>query len=444
MMLYISGTTFGQADVHTLSDVSKISSAKGVVVLAEQRRAAKLPGRPITYYSTEDDIFVRTRIFSPGALRSFDYVEAIGSTPRDENQNQVTSFAFRVHDGADAYYWDGASWVVAGAGNWNSLADFNANLASVDIAALAFEIRLMTTDDRFTPVLRELCFRWTGRRVDIYREWLYSTVVRSLKDNIRPVKSITLPGNGGVLYNLSDGFDDKTDVTEVVAAFDLTADPSQSVDIFDSYDLGTGVMTLTTAVPATNDIWVDARYKPDVAVTTSSDYVEDANVPALWITNVTPQKQSTILGLKPVVVDRSVSPPQATAYVRPIRLQDLDLEIAAVASSALDLTRLKDALIGWMDLHSTLRSPNLDIEIQTREGSVFGWETGNTDISDTRMAVSSFSLLQVPILYDAAAANATGDGSSSGPVEDLPAVEQVVTTWLTDDGGNETIIPSDC
>lgn len=434
---YITAFEFGQSDTFTLSDTSKITSQGGVVRLAKVRNAVKLPGRPIASFSLDDDIYARTRLFLPGVLRTFDFVEVLGNTPVDENQAEVTSYAFRGFDGTDSKYWDGAAWSVAGAGDWNTLFDFNANLATFGSPQIAFEVRLKTTDERFTPTMTSICVRWTGDVFNSYKEWIYRAVVQSLKANIRPLTNFTTASDGTVTVDISSYFDAGFDMVSMVSAYDHTADPTHSTDILSSFDSNTKIVTLTSAPASGNNVWLTGAYKPDVAVTTSVDFVTDAKLPALWITSVTAPRKQTQLGQKgPSIVDRSLAVPEGTAFPLPIPLVDLDFTIAALSPTALDLLPLTQAFSGWMQTHPLLRSPALDDEVTLVDGLPFGWATDNADADDTRVTLAGFSLLNVPILHDPATGGAS-DGVGSAPVDGVKGIKKVVFNWQPADGGDE-------
>ena len=436
---YIKGFLFQTQDVYTLSDPDEITAQGAIVRLKKSRRGALLPGRPIDFYSTIAIAFVRTKVFQPGVLATFDFVEVIGSTPKDENGTQVTSHEFRAHDGTDSRYWGGASWDIAGASDWNSLTDFNANLPAYTPTQIAVEVRLVTTDDRFTPTMEQLCLRWTGSVVDNFREWVFKTVVRSLKNNIRPLTDFTIAAPGGTSVDISAYFDAGYDVTDIIGAFDYTTDPDLATNLFSSYDSNTKIVTLTSAITADNNIWMIAVYKPDVAVTTSTDYVFNAKVPALWITAISPRGARKQLGVKgPSAIDRSLSPPQGTAYPLPIPFVDLDFTIATIAPVALDLTRLTQAFAGWMQAHPKLTSPSLDEEVALSQGGTLEWTTDNADTDDARLSTNSFSLLNVPLFHDSLASSAANDGVNTGPVDGVKAVERVVFNWFPAHGGDET------
>lgn len=439
--LYIKGQFFTKKYKFTLSDTSKITAQSGVVRLAKQRRPVLLPGRPIDFFPTDDDIFVRTRIFSPGALKTYDFVEAIGDLPKDENQQQVTSFAFRVFDGTDSLFWDGGAWATAGAGDWNTLADVNANLVSLAVKEVAFEIRLRTSDERFSPTLSEFKFRWTGLFVPSYKEWVYNAVVESMRDNIRPSTNFTMAGNGTANFDLSPAgtFDAGLNVVDVLAAYNYSTDPGRETDLLLSYDQNTKQGVLSAAVPEEESLWLVLSYAPTVAVTTSVDYVEDAQVPAIWITSIAPQSdQRRLRTTGPHIMDRSVDPPRATAFPRPTPIVNLDFTITLMASTSVDMVNLASAFSGWMELHTLLRSPMLDEYATLAPGSNLDWATANSDDSDTRMSNSSFALLdiEVPINEDASGASDTS-GDSSGPVENVPGVKRINFNWLPSHGGDE-------
>lgn len=422
----------------TLSDTAKLSARSGVVRLKPQRRSVKLPGRGIEAYPLDDDLFVRTESFAPGALVSFGFVEVLGSTPVDEGGAEVTSFGFRAFDGTDAKWWDGSAWSVAAAGEWNTLAEFNANLPTLDATEIAVDLRLKTTDDGLTPTASGLRLQWTGEVVNPLTEWIFRGLVASLRRNLRPTTTFVVTANGLASVDLTGAAGAGFVLASVLEAYDLTDDPTRETNLALSFVPSTEVLTLSAAVDVGNELWIVASYAPDVAVVTSTDYVADAKIPAVWVTSIVPRSTRKRLGgVGPAIVDRSISPPLATVFPLPVPLVDLDLTVSVLAPSALDLFALCDALTGWIESHPVLTSTALDEGVAVSALTPVGWQSDTSDFDDVRSATLALSFLDVPLYPDASAASAS-DGVSQAPVDGVPAVGRLLYNWRPADGGDET------
>lgn len=441
---YLKGFGFNADDGHTLSDATKITAIGGFARLRPVL-SHPLPGRPAWGFSTDADIYVRTAAFAPTARTAWGFVEAVGSQGLDEDGAVATSFGYRLHDGTDARYWDGAAWSVAGAGNWNTLADFNGNLGTYTGASLALEVNLVTTDRQVTPVLSRVRLLWLGEVVSSYREFIFDTLVPSLRNGVRPLVNFNVASDGTDEIDTPALFTDGLTVAGIVCAYDVTDDPDRATDLLDSF--AAGVITLTAAPPEGNTIEVTASFAPDVAVTTSSLYTLEAKVPAIWITSISPRRSPRGLGgTGPHVLDQSLTPAAGTVWPQPVPLVDFDVNIAILAGGSLDLVALSEGLAMWMNAHPYLTSAKLAERVAVSAGLALDWSTANADEDDTRIALATLSLLNVPHYVDAAAIDADASGATAGPITagdpDHPGVgyggAHVRITWLLPTGASET------
>ena len=420
-LFHIAEWDFHPESTPVLSSTSKITAAGGLVRLRLAQPAALIPGHPSQVYPIDDDVYVRTKQFSPGSLVSWGFVELIGEEPKDEDTNAVTSLSVRLYTGSVAQYWNGAAWANASAGDWNTITDFNANLNSYLGTSIAFEVRLKTTDNRFTPTLTNVKLKWNGESFSFFNEWIYRTVVPSMKASIRPVSDYTLEAPGGTSIDLNSfPLDAGFEITDVLNVYDHTNDSTHSTDLFSSYDSGTKVITLTGAIALDDTAWIVLRYSPQVAVTTSTDYTEESKVPAIWITGVrNPVGSNRRVGNRgPSIVDRSLTPPLGVVFPNPIPLVTLDITYAVLSSGALDLNRLNEALIHWIEIHPVLISPALDTSVRLQRRTVMDWSTGRSNAKEPVFLTGTFTLVDLPLIGDVSASAADGSNTSTpGAIE---------------------------
>ena len=426
---YIQHFGFTPEEGSSLSDATLITARKqiprdipGIVRLKPVQGPVSLPGRGAYAFSTADDIFVRTRLFSPTIATQWGFIQPIGTEEVENEQGVVvTSYAFRVFDGTDSWYWDGGAWAIAGAGDWNTLTDFNANLPALFASAtsIAIEVRLRTTDGRFTPSLVEVLLKWTGQQISFFEEWIYNVLIASLQDSLRPESNFLIDGSGSISIPLGDiEFDTDLNIEDLICVFDETIDPDHTTNLLVSYDTGTQVITLSSAIPSGNRVFLTAIVVPQVSVTTSSDYSQEARVPAVRITNITPGARKGLFARGPGAIDQTLPVPAGTVYPLPIPLRDYDFSFATEAPTSLDLVKLNEAMSNWMDSHPVLRSLALDLGIRMLRGPVLNWTTTTTDPNDLRGGIGSFSLLNVPDFGNAGVANQAGDATAVvGPVD---------------------------
>ena len=409
--------TFGfqPEDTYTLSS-SSVTVSGGVVGLKyAQNPSALAPGQPPQKYDLGEGHYVRTRLFAPGIFSSWGFIQLMGEEDDDENGTQVTFLEARIWDGTEALYWDGAAWSSAGATDFNTLADFNENLPSFTGSSIAFEIRLRTTDAQYTPVLGEVCLKWEGKNVSFLREWVVNTLVGSLKDSIRPRTDYPVKHTGGSTVALVEHpLDASWDLTDIIEVYDQDNDPDHETNLFSSYDSTESRVTLTGTVSAGTVLWLVARYAPQVAVTTSTDYFEGAKSPAILVTMIEPSWGGKTLGARgPHVIDVTRDVPAGTVFPTSIPLIDVDIALATVAPTSQDLIVLNEALGSWLDAHPTLRSSAFDQEVKMYPGSILNWNTTQFESKDPRLASGTLRLVNIPMIGDPEAGAADGGATAS-------------------------------
>ena len=440
---HIAEWNFFPEDGHTLSDVSKMTAKDGIVRLILGQPAFTLPGFPGQVYTLDSDVYVRTKTFAPTHMITWDFVELYGTAPRDENRNQVTTMNLRIHDGTDSRYWNGGTWAVAGAGDWNTLSDVNANLSAYTGSSIAIEVELKTTDWVLTPTLRAVKLKWTGQLFSFFEEWIYRTVVAGMKSALRPPSDYTIKAPGGTSIDL-DNFplDSGWELADVIAVYDYTNDPTRRTNLLSSYDSGTKVITLTGAIAADDTAWVVFRYQPDIAVTTSQDFTDEAQVPAIWITGVRDVTRGTkrIGGRGPYAIDRTLAVPAGVVHPEAVSMIDLDFTYAVLAPTSLDLTKLNEALINWIDAHPILRSPGLDTHVKLSRTNALDWVTGVGAPKDLRLLTGTFTLREVPFIGDLSASAADGSNTAPAGAVDVFGVKQLSVDYSVLGGtGHDTV-----
>ena len=182
----------------------------------------------------------------------------------------------RVHDGSgNEFYWDGGSWSAAGAGDWNTPADVEANFSSLDPAVVekvGIEWRLQTSDKTVTPfvfgayIAARLVFNrvWSesldpvDRGADSWDDDAINCVLLPWLRMATPEYSdqITLGAETSAL-DYSAGVGDSTQsVASVQAVYDLDADPRMRSPLAGSWDAVAKTFTFTTPVAANTTISV--------------------------------------------------------------------------------------------------------------------------------------------------------------------------------------------
>lgn len=237
-------------------------------------------------YPTDADLSVRSRTFEPAAVRVLELVEVFSTIPRDDDGNDLASVRLRLYDGSNELFWDGATWTIAGPGDWNEVAEINANLATFDVVSarkFALVFNLQTTDDRYTPEVDCALVLWRGP-IDWVDDLLVDSLVGTIQDELVYIEDLALPPLEADSTSIDLGLytdEHSLEITDADAVFDHDADPDHLVDLLGSYDAGTKVLTLSAAIPAGNRPFLRMFVRPVVAWETAQDFYELARLPSV-------------------------------------------------------------------------------------------------------------------------------------------------------------------
>jgi len=181
----------------------------------------------------------------------------------DHDSADITVEA-RLHDGAGAaYYWTGAAWAVAGASDWNTTSEVEANFASLSagtVPRVGVEWRIAVTSDDEDQVPEvygalivasaEFAANYDGAegRADSWQDDMIHRVLLAMFEDIRPqiVHEVELAADTTVL-DFSDGLaacadaaprerEDWYDVQGVAGVYDLGADPEMRSPLSGTWD----------------------------------------------------------------------------------------------------------------------------------------------------------------------------------------------------------------
>jgi len=318
---------------------------------------AQLGTYGVDTYPTTADLYVKTRLTNPEAVRQWQGFE-VEVIHKSILGVQKTSVGFRLSDGTDQYWWTGSVWQI-NTTSWNTEAEVAANISAFPATSrkLQVVVNLKTDDVTVTPELVEIRVLYGAQLDSELEDMILRTIVRGMK-NIRaitrfPIKMATT----GITIDL-DNFtlDADYNVVDVDAAFNHTDDPEHNTDLLDSYDPGTKVITLISQVAAGKTIWLRLEYKPRVAVQTSRDYIEVEHIPSLIIEDVALMDAVQRFG-EDYVGKRS----DYTATIVPAPVQgNLEFTLSAIADKVVDGLRLSAAVKRWFGDNPLIRSTGLD------------------------------------------------------------------------------------
>lgn len=334
-------------------------------------------------YPTDDNLWVKTQLFWPRAGKGWSGFTASSITPAG------TSLGYRLNDDADDFWWDGAAWSTPGASDWNTEAEVASNIASYTAKKLRVVINLATSDADYTPIVDSLYVGYKARIVFL-DQWIYRTLVPTLRNGVRPIAAWPVPiGVDTDEIDLNDyRLDTPFDITGIDAVFNHSDDPDHDADLFQSYDPGTKIITLSSSIEAGKVAWIDFFYEPEVAALTSVDYHELRKVPALTIENLTVDL-AVRSGLTNVLVNKG-DHTKALKYEAPWQCC-LKGDIVVSAPRGTDEMALVEEVIAFISENQTITVPGTDEQVDWIVTSYYTRDT-LTDLSDLKTATIAFEL----------------------------------------------------
>lgn len=344
----------------TFSDPSKIrlDDARSHIALKPQGKKVS-NGKLI--YSLDQNLFVRITPTNPQTLKGW---FGFSANPRFDQQPTQTFVRYKLSDGVNDLYWDGASWVVAALSDWNTEAEVAANISSFPITSekLGVVVNLGTNDIHTTPTLKAVDLLM---EVEIsYFKSLLVSLMRSFK-NSDPIDARTsLYSRGTNQISLTD-IDHNPNIAAVVGVFDAQNDPEYQSNLFQSYDSTSKVVTLTSSVVSGIPLLV--RYKQNVEVYlnfASQDYVELERVPAVVFDRVSVRGSDVAAQFEVGDVNTNTS-----VVRKDPRLVHLEINVLLLSESKDTMLNLvdwyldhgsKNALLHWQDIDEQISLRILD------------------------------------------------------------------------------------
>lgn len=296
---------------------------------------------------------------APGALRAIPAVSVHTDEPED------TSVGWRVVlDGTEAW-WSGASWDAPADDelHWNTASDLATNLGAVDMSAarlgLGFRATLRTTRSDRTPKVYGVrifaAVAPTATQLDPTmqadpRDELAAVVAAAIKglqvDETEELAGSAL-GDGNTTIDYSEGIGGRRrNVTDVVAVYDLDADPAMMSPLAGAWDGGTKIYTLDAAVDASAKIHVKLQWAPWAQMAGGdADFliVDKERGPMALIEVVGPGMASRQRGNRHAIY----RPDNTVRTLRAPMLEDVQVEARLLGEYDSDVRALQRAIVTW-------------------------------------------------------------------------------------------------
>lgn len=309
------------------------------------------------YFPTDTDIWFRTWVTNPLALRELMMVQVFAYSP------EGTSYQVRLYDGTDHYYWNGISWVVAGTSDWNTEAEINANIGSFNVLPnrrFAIVVNLITTDKYITPYVREIRVLMK-LKISYLDDIIFRSLINKMSTDIRPVGNFPLPAVTSDTteidlnnYNLDTNFN----ITDIDSVYDYSSDSELLYDILDSYNPTTKIITLSSTILSGNIPFIIFKYAPKIVYTTDQDYIEVASIPSIVLQRLeVPTSQSYSKLAEETIIDRGTY--DGYKVKEPWRAT-IQFRVHCENDKSTDQMRMMEALLQFFDDNELLRSVGID------------------------------------------------------------------------------------
>jgi hypothetical protein len=379
----------------TFSDNTKIrlSPTSGVIKLKMQSSG---------FFPDDADIWARTWITNPKAVRKLLMLEVF-----PESQPEYGVVNVRIYDGTNDYYWDGAAWSIAGTSDWNTEAEINANIDTFPILPnrqFAITLNLQTTDPdrRVTPFVSEVRVLMEVH-IDYIEDIVFRSLMPLMENDIRPAANFGNVQEFTTDVSTINLFDYRINtpyrIVDVDRVYDFTDDPELIYNLFSDYDSGTGVITLTSSLPAGHKPFIVFRYVPEIAFITHQDWYEVSKLPCLIIQGLeVPVTSAYNITAREGVVDKGTG--QAVVVHEPWRAT-IEFRLHGLTASAVDQMRLMSRVIKFFDDNKFIKSTGLDEYYRMRIEREFR-DLSNPDRSDQRAFWTRFTIedIRMPIVSE--------------------------------------------
>jgi hypothetical protein len=337
---------------------SRITLGSTSVRLSPESAALQLRAINDTYPTTAD-LFAKTWLTNPRSVKRWIGFESVHVNGENSLGVEQTAVLFRLNDGTDDRFWDGAAWSVASSSDWNTEEEVATNISTFPVTSQSLQvvINLSTSDSAYTPYVYAIKVLYESD-AEMSEDLLARGLLAALKTNIRPIARLQVDSDETDEIVLAP--ETPYDIVSVDAVYNVTADPNRLVDLYDSYDSSTQTVTLTAAQDAGDQLLVQFCYRPVAAIMTSQDFTELARVPAITIEDFRETRSFDVSGAESVVNKATGSGwrlqgGRQTTYEVPLRM---------IASKEFDVQRLGDELRRFFRSTSVLTIPGVDEQVR--------------------------------------------------------------------------------
>ena len=224
--------------------------------------------------STEDAIVI-TQLVEVNRLLEWKGMNAYVS-PLSDMSSELPKLGFRINDGSGDYYWDGADWIAPPGDDWSGADDLKDHFKDYPFNKVSVKVKIPLD---FASKLSRIMIGYTvGVGVE---EDLLLSLVEYLANVEFTVDYVREAGHSTSIDLSAEENLKNYNITGVMAVYNDTADPDHLNPL--GFTFSGGILTLTSAQPSSDELWILLLVKPEAAYYTSPDYVELEKYPAIVI-----------------------------------------------------------------------------------------------------------------------------------------------------------------
>lgn len=312
-------------------------------------------------YPITADLYAKTWVTNPTSAKQWLNFEVFAYHPKDDLGQPLTSLGFRLGNGTNEYWWNGASWEI-NTSDWNTEAEVANNITDFPATSKSIQviINLVTTDKAVTPLVEEIRILYASD-IEFQEDLIVRSFIPLVRVEVQPIADylIEMIATSNTI-DLEDDYPLETpyNITGIDSVFNHTDDPDHNTDLYQSYDTGTKIITLDAAVDSGKMVWIRFYYEPEIAITTSQEYSEHDKVPLISLSDIRLINKRQI-GAATAVINRDAG--TGTKVPGP-RQTDIEITLHGITASSKDQQRLADELRRFFANNPMMLSIGLDEE----------------------------------------------------------------------------------
>lgn len=313
-----------------------VTLGNGVRLVPERHQLELIASNNV--FSTQPDLYAKTRLTTPNTCKGWIGFEVEATMKKNGQGAVVTSLGFRLSkDGTTQLWWNGAAWVAANTGQWNTESEVCDHIAAFTGQSIQVIINLKTSDGAYTPEVQAVKLLWNSS-IEFQQEYIARSMIPAMRQEILPISEYAVKVGSAAITTLDlNKIETPYNIVSVDSVFNTTDDPTRQTDLFASYNPTTKIVTFNS-VPAGKVVSVRFVYSPEIVIVQDQDFTELSKIPAVCIESIV-QDQSRQVDPGEHVINRATG---AGWRLIDGYQQDINFTVRYVADKTADLDSLSD------------------------------------------------------------------------------------------------------